>query len=93
MFVVKTLDKFVKDSFVAPLTSVIKKSNIFQKNSVYPKIFIYTTFYYWLLHSYKVHNIVSQEIAGEIVIHSTKKVILTNEGLQLILYYYSYIDS
>ena len=31
------LYQFVKDSFAAPSTSVIKNSNIFQKNSVYPK--------------------------------------------------------
>ena len=37
MFLIKTLYQFVKDSFVAPSTSVIKNSNIFQKNSVYPK--------------------------------------------------------
>ena len=31
------LYQFVKDSFAAPSTSVIKNSNTFQKNSVYPK--------------------------------------------------------
>ena len=35
MFLIKTLYQFVKDSFVVPSTSVIKNSNIFQKNSVY----------------------------------------------------------
>ena len=39
MFLIKTLYQFVKDSFVAPSTSIIKNSNIFQKNSVYPKTF------------------------------------------------------
>ena len=33
--------------------------------------------------SKKIHNIVKQEIAAEIVIHSTKIVIYTDEGLQL----------
>ena len=32
MFLIKTLYQFVKDSFVAPSTSVIKSFNIFQKN-------------------------------------------------------------
>ena len=36
MFLIKTLYQFVKDSFVAPSTSIIKNSNIFQKKSVYP---------------------------------------------------------
>ena len=31
------LYQFVKDSFAAPSTNVVKNSNIFQKNSVYPK--------------------------------------------------------
>ena len=39
MFLIKTLYQFVKDSFVAPSTSIIKNSNIFQKNSVYLKTF------------------------------------------------------
>ena len=38
MFLIKTLYQFVKDSLVAPSASVIKNSNIFQKNSVYSKI-------------------------------------------------------
>ena len=37
MFLIKTLYQFVKDSFVAPSTSVIKNWNIFQKNSFCPK--------------------------------------------------------
>ena len=40
-------------------------------------------FYYRLLHSYKIDNTVQQEIASEIVIYSTEKVIITHEGLQL----------
>ena len=42
MFLIKTLYQIVKDSFVAPSTSVIKNFNIFQKNSVYPKTFLCT---------------------------------------------------
>ena len=34
MFLIKTLYQFAKDSFVAPSTSIIKSSNILQKNSV-----------------------------------------------------------
>ena len=37
MFLIKMLYQFVKDSFAAPSTSVIKNSNTFQKNSVYSK--------------------------------------------------------
>ena len=37
MFLIKTLYQFVKDSFIALWISVIKNSNIFQKNLVYPK--------------------------------------------------------
>ena len=37
MFLIRTLHQFEKDFFVALSTSVIKNSNIFQKNSVYPK--------------------------------------------------------
>ena len=44
MFLIKTLYQFVKDSFVAPSPSVIKSSNIFQKNSVYPKKFYLHSF-------------------------------------------------
>ena len=44
MFLTKTLYQFVKDSLVAPPTSVIKNSNIFQKNSVYPKTFYLHSF-------------------------------------------------
>ena len=44
MFLVKTRYQFVKDSFVAPSTSVINNSNIFQKNSVYPKTFYLHSF-------------------------------------------------
>ena len=39
MFLIKTLYQFVKDSFVALSTSEIRDTNIFQKNSVYPKTF------------------------------------------------------
>ena len=42
MFLIKTLYHFVKDSFVVPPTSVIKNSNIYRKNSVYPKNFLST---------------------------------------------------
>ena len=38
------LCQFVKSSFVAPSSSVIKNWNIFQKNSVYPKIFYLRSF-------------------------------------------------
>ena len=38
------LCQFVKSSFVAPSSSVIKNWNIFQKNSVYPKIFYLHSF-------------------------------------------------
>ena len=44
MFLVKMRYQFVKDSFVAPSTSVINNSNIFQKNSVYPKTFYLHSF-------------------------------------------------
>ena len=36
MFLIKTIYQFVKDSFVASSTGVIKSSNIFQNSSVYP---------------------------------------------------------
>ena len=39
MFLIKTIYQFVKYSFVTPSISVINNSNIFQKNSVYPKTF------------------------------------------------------
>ena len=57
MFLIKTLYQFVKDSFVAPSTSVIKNSNIFQKTQPIRKLFSYTAFYYWLLHPYKIYNV------------------------------------
>ena len=44
MFPTKTFYQFVKDSFVAPSTNVIKNSNILQKNSVYPKTFYLHSF-------------------------------------------------
>ena len=44
---------------------------------------MYTAFYYTLLHTYKIYNIVQQEITAEIIKHSTKKVIFTDEGLQV----------
>ena len=44
MFLIKTLYQSVKDSFVAPSTSVIKNYSIFQKNSVYPKTFYVHSF-------------------------------------------------
>ena len=61
MFLIKTLYQFVKDSFVAPSISIIKNSNIFQKNSVYPKIFyqhtqLSTTDFYILTKSITSHN-------------------------------------
>ena len=42
MFLIKAFYQFVKNSFVAPSTSVIK--NIFPKNSVYQKIFYLRSF-------------------------------------------------
>ena len=39
MFLIRTLYQFVKDSFVAPSINITKNFNIFQKNSVYPKMF------------------------------------------------------
>ena len=39
LFLINTLHQFLKDYFVAPSTSIIKNSNIFQKNSVYPETF------------------------------------------------------
>ena len=42
MFLIKKIYQFVKDYFVAPSISVIQNSTIFQKNSVYPKIFLFT---------------------------------------------------
>ena len=39
MFLIKTLYRFVKDFFLVPSTSVIKNSNMFQKNPVYLKTF------------------------------------------------------
>ena len=42
MFLIKTLYQFVKDSFAVPPLSVIKNSNIFESNSVYPKTFFLT---------------------------------------------------
>ena len=68
---------------VAPSISVIKNSNIFQTNSLYPKTFILTAFYYWLLHPYKIYNIAQQKIAVGIVICSTRKFNFTDNGLQL----------
>ena len=44
MFLIKTLYQFVKGSFVVPSASVIKNSNIFQKNSVCPKTFYLHSF-------------------------------------------------
>ena len=44
MFLMKTLYQFVKDSFIALSTSIIKNSIIFQKNSVYPKTFYLHSF-------------------------------------------------
>ena len=44
MFLIKTLYQFVKDSIVAPSTSVIKNSQIFQINSVYLKTFYLHSF-------------------------------------------------
>ena len=44
MFLIKTLFQFVKEYFVAPSIRVIENSNIFQKNSVYPKTFYLNSF-------------------------------------------------
>ena len=44
MFLIKTLYQFVKDSFVATSTSIIKNFNIFQNNSVYAKTFYLHSF-------------------------------------------------
>ena len=50
----------MKDSFVAPSISVIKNSNIFQKNSLYAKIFLSKQLsiidYYILTKSITSHN-------------------------------------
>ena len=51
----KDVYQFVKDSFVASSTSVIKNSNIFQKNSVYPKNFYLHSFL--LLFSTSLQNL------------------------------------
>ena len=53
MFPIKMLYQFVKDFFEVPLRSVIKNYNIFQRNQSIRKPFMYTAFYYWLLHAYK----------------------------------------
>ena len=39
IFLINTLYQFVKDSFIAPSRRAIKNSKIFQRNSVYSKIF------------------------------------------------------
>ena len=57
MFLIKTLYQFVKDSFVAPSASVIKNSNIFQKNSVCPKTFYLHSFLLLLLHLYRIYRV------------------------------------
>ena len=44
MFLRKTHYQFVKDSFIAPSISIIKNSNIFQNNSVYPETFYLNSF-------------------------------------------------
>ena len=44
MFLIKMLYQFVKESFVAPSTSITKNSNIFKKNSVYQKTFYLHSF-------------------------------------------------
>ena len=44
MFLIKTLFPFAKDYFVAAAIRVIENSNIFQKNSVYPKTFYLNSF-------------------------------------------------
>ena len=51
----KDVYQFVKDSFVASSTSVIKNYNIFQKNSVYPKNFYLHSFL--LLFSTSLQNL------------------------------------
>ena len=44
MFLTKTLYHFLKESLVAPSTSIIKNSHIFKKNSVYLKMFYLHSF-------------------------------------------------
>ena len=77
------LSRRVKDSFVAPSTSVMKNYNIFQNNSVYPKTFYVHSFL--VLTSTYLHNLKHRITRNRcrIIKHSTKKVIFTDEGLQL----------
>ena len=60
MFLIKTFYQYIKDSFEAPLKSVIKNFNIFQKNSVNPIFFLskqlYTIHFYILTKSILSHN-------------------------------------
>ena len=88
MFLIKTLYQFVKDSFVAPSTSVIKNSNIFEKNSVYPKTFY--THSFLLLISTSLQNLTSynKKSLQKSLYTQEKKVIFTDKGLQL-----THIDS
>ena len=56
MFLIRTLYQFVKDSFVAPSINITKNFNIFQKNSVYPKMF-YLQKSFLLLTSLSLQNL------------------------------------
>ena len=60
MFLINTLYQFVKDSFIAPSRRAIKNSKIFQRNSVYSKIFSSTQlpniYFYILTKSIKPYN-------------------------------------
>ena len=56
MFLIRTLYQFVKDSFVAPSINITKNFDIFQKNSVYPKMF-YLQKSFLLLTSLSLQNL------------------------------------
>ena len=60
IFLINTLYQFVKDSFIAPSRRAIKNSKIFQRNSVYSKIFSSTQLsnidFYILTKSIKSYN-------------------------------------
>ena len=56
---------------------------MFQKILVYPKTFYVNNFLLSILHSYKIYNIPQQEIAAEIVIYSTEKVVITHGDCSL----------
>ena len=64
---------------------------MFQKNSLYPKTFYLNSFLLLTSTSLQNHpykNIAQQEIAAEILIYSTEKIIFTDERLQ-----FTYIHS